>query len=80
MRIAAFPVRASHPSSHPLQPARLFEVLLSGCFLPSYAAREINSFSHALQGRSAFESVNKQFYFSAVLYAARKDVHLNKYQ
>lgn len=60
MEIAAFPLRASHLSSSLLQLAGLFEVLLSGCFLPSCAVEEVDSFSHALQGRSPFESANRQ--------------------
>jgi len=55
-------------------------VPFSGGFLPSDAVQEVNSFSHALQGHSAFQSVNKQFYFSVTLYAAQKDVNLNKYE
>lgn len=64
MAIAAFPLRASHLSSSLLQLAGLFEVLLSGCSLPSCAVEEVDSFLHALQGHSAFESVNRHFYSS----------------
>lgn len=66
--------------SSPPELAGLLEEPFSGIFLPSEAVQEVNSFSHAPQGHAALQSVNKQFSFSVTLYAAQRDVNLNKYQ
>lgn len=64
----------------PSELAGLLEEPFSSVFLPSEAVQEVNSFSHAPQGHTALQSVNKQFSFSVTLYAAQRDVNLNKYQ
>lgn len=66
--------------SSPPEFAGLLEEPFCSVFLPSEAVQEVNSFSHAPQGHAALQSVNKQFSFSVTLYAAQRDVNLNKYQ
>lgn len=80
VEVTALCVRASRALFLSSWTCWLLEEPFSGVFLPSEAVQEVNSFSHAPQGRAALQSVNKRFSFSVTLYAAQRDVNLNKYQ